>query len=220
MNKSLVHIDNAFAEHYRQLFDIQNDLFGKYKLYAFDLNKTEITEAIRQRMMSFWYFNVWNTKNILERQSTPSGADFLTETCLLFFKAYFETKFKDKVVVNSEKSIVKKRNAIRPDISVWNRNETELIAAIELKLNDNWKRGVTMQEHLAKRENDILIHYPRAYFAVVSFWNFFDTNHENWRTRYVGLYNFDKANDHPSTGGYIEDIMKKIEEQIEKVISY
>jgi len=211
MRNNLVQLDSAFTEHYQQLLNIQKDLFDQYKTYDFDLNKIEITEAVYKRMMSFWYFNVWNTHDVLGRNMTPSGADFFTETCMLFFKAYFEVRY--DCVVKSEKSIVKSKNSLRPDITIWSKDEIQLLAVVELKVNDGWKRK-TMDEHLRDREEKIRAHFPNAYFGVISFWNFFDITNENWKNKFVGLYEFRKEGNHPKTDGCIEDIMKQIEKHI------
>lgn len=208
MKNDLVKLDTAFTDHYRKLLEIQKDLYEQYKMYIFDLNKTEITEAVCQRMTAFWHFNYNNTHELLARNVTTSAADFFTETCMLFFKVYFEQRY--SCIVRSEKSIVKSKKAIRPDLSIWNSDETKLLAVIELKVNDGWKRKA-MEAHLTERDNTIKSHFPNAYFGVISFWNFFNTEDNNWRTKYVGLQTYDKTNSHPRTDGLIEDIMKQIE---------
>ncbi|WP_312332843.1 hypothetical protein [Sphingobacterium sp.] len=211
MNKDLVGLDRAFTNHYKELLDIQRVLYEQYKEYDFDLNKTEITEAVCQRMMAFWHFHYNNTHELLIRNVTTPAADFFTETCMLFFKVFFEQRYSCRV--RSEKSIVKNKNAVRPDLSIWNSDETKLLAAIELKVNDGWKRK-DMETHLVDRESIVKYHYPNAYFGVISFWNFFNTEDHNWRVRNVGLVTYDQNNSHPRTDGLIEDIMKEIEKQI------
>lgn len=212
MNNDLLQLDRAFTEHYKGLYEIQNRLLNQYKEYPFDLSKREINEAIYQRMMAFWHFNVHNAKELLQRSMTTPAADFFTETCLLFFKSYFENRY--PVKVRSERNIVKGKNAIRPDLTIWDKDEKKLLVVIELKINDGWKRA-EMQKHLLEREEKIRAVNENVFFAVVSFWNFFKENGlASWPEHYVGLFNKAKDNNHESTAFYIEHIMEKIEKHI------
>lgn len=208
MNQNLLTIDSAFTNHYRALFEIQQSIKSQLDKYPFDLSKTDITEAIIDRMMAFWYFNVNNNKQILGREINPTSADFFTETCLLFLKSYFENKHGLKVL--SERNITK-GSVIRPDISIWKENQ--LVAAIELKVSDGWKGG-TMLPHLIEREKQINFLFPYAYFGVIAFWNFFNPDIDGWNFKYFGLLNFEKGNNHQRTGASIEQLIKEIEEII------
>lgn len=190
MIENLVKIDAAFTSHYRKLLAIQKGIFAAIKSYPFDLSKAEITEAIYARMMAFWYFNVHNNKEILNRKVNTVAADFFTETTLLFLKGYFE---KDGITVYSEEMI----GGLRPDISIWKGNE--VVAVIELKVNDGWKRK-DMLAHLEEREKKIKEIAPNAYFGVLSFWNFFDVSTPNWNTKYFGLYNYSNDDNHQRVG--------------------
>jgi len=210
MKSNLKAIDDAFIVHYRKLLEIQKNVFQECKEYNFDLDRHEITQAVHDRMSAFWDFHVYNAKQILDRRINTGGADFFTETCLLFLKAYFEQKY--NVIVTSEKSLLKRGNSMRPDISIWTEGYGEVLAVIELKVNDGWK-GKNIMTHLKDREDKIKALYPNSFFGVIAFWNFFDTSTLNidWRTKYVGLYRYDRYDRHEKTNGYIEDIMKNIE---------
>lgn len=212
MKNDLETIDSAFIEHYRKLIKIQKNVFNECRNYEFNLDTVEITQAVHNRMSAFWDFHVYNAKHILNRKINTGGYDFFTETCLLFLKAYFEQKY--DVVVTSEKSILKKGNSMRPDISIWTKNYEEVLAVIELKVNDGWK-GKDIMAHLQEREQKIKEHYPNSYFGVIAFWNFFEENN-NWKNKYVGLYKYDRNNRHEKTDGYVEDIMKNIELTIQQ----
>jgi hypothetical protein len=177
-------------------------------IYPFDLSKTEITDTIIDRMMAFWYFNVRNNKEILERKINTTSADFFTETCLFFLKCYFGKQNCIKVL--SEENIAK-GSVIRPDISIW--KDKQLLAAIELKVSDGWKGG-TMIPHLIEREGQIKNLYPNVYFGVIAFWNFFDTNIEGWNAKYFGLLRFESDNNHQRTDASIEQLIKEIEKTI------
>lgn len=209
MKNNLLAIDSVFTKQYRDLLGIQQDIWLRLKDYDFNLKSNEITVAIAERMDAFWFFNVHNNKQILERKTNTTAADFFTETCLFFIKAYFENKH--NVSVKSEMSIVPGRNAIRPDISIWKGND--LIAAIELKVSDGWK-GKNIIPHLIERENIIRSICPNAYFGVIAFWDFFDTNTPEWNKKYVSIKHFNEKENHPFTGGRIESILLEIEKKI------
>lgn len=210
MIQNLLTIDGEFTDQYRALFEIQKNIKTQLDVYPFDLSKTDITEAIIDRMMAFWYFNVNNNKQILGREINTTSADFFTETCLLFFKCYFERNPEIKVL--SERNIAK-GSVIRPDISIWNKEETQLFAAIELKVSDGWKGG-TILHQLIERELQIKSLFPNAYFGVIAFWNFFDNGIEGWNSKYFGLLKFDKDNNHQRTEATIEEIIKEIVKKI------
>ena len=91
MENYLLNIDSAFTKQYRELLETQRSIFLLLKDYPFDLSKTEITDAIIARMDAFWHFNGQN-KDLIERKTISTAADFFTETCLLFLKSYFEQK--------------------------------------------------------------------------------------------------------------------------------
>jgi len=206
MKSNLLDIDCKFTSHYKELLGIQKNIFQQLRDYPFDLTKNEITDAIVERMDSFWFFNVNNNKEILGRDINTTAADFFTETCLLFVKAYFEQNVGVKVY--SEKPISTQGNVIRPDISIW--RDEQLIAAIELKVSNGWK-GNTMISHLLEREKQIFDVHPNCIFGVIAFWNFFDRNMEGWSTKYIGVKMFDPAKSHPRTNAKIEDLLLQIE---------
>jgi len=202
---NLLEIDSQFTNQYQGLFDIQKNIIGQLKEYTFDLNKTEITDAIINRMDAFWYFHVRNNKELLERKTNTVAADFFTETCLLFIKLYFNNRFDVKSEGNIR--VINKKKSIRPDISIW-KNE-QLLGVIELKVNDGWKRK-EMHSHLTEREKQIKEIHPNTFFGVIAFWNFFDTTTDEWNNKYIGLKEFDNKNN-PKTGGLVENLLKSIE---------
>ncbi len=210
MSKNLLEIDSAFAKQYRGLLEIQQSIKNQLSVYEFDLSEPEITNAIIERMMAFWFFNVNNNKVILGREINTTSADFFTETCLFFLKCYFEKTQGLKVC--SEKNIAK-GSVIRPDISIWNKDETILYAAIELKVSDGWK-GEKMLPHLIEREEQIKNLFPNAYFGVVAFWSFFKADIKGWNSKYFGLMQFDKNNKHLRTDSSIEKLIAEINKKI------
>jgi hypothetical protein len=85
MNQSLSHIDSAFTCQYKVLLGTQQIISHILETYHFDLSKAEITQAVYERMMAFWYFHVTNCAD-LGREVNTVAADFFTETCLFFLK--------------------------------------------------------------------------------------------------------------------------------------
>lgn len=208
MKPNLLEIDKAFTEQYRSLFEIQQKIQSQLSSYEFDLEKTEITEAIIERMLAFWYFHVNNNKVILDREINTTAADFFTETCLFFLKLYFEQKEGYKVC---SEEVIAQNPIIRPDITI-KKNE-QLIAVIELKVSDGWK-GKFMTSHLEERENLIKAKHPSVYFGVLAFWNFFSTDAPKWNKNYFSLLQFDPKNNHKRTNASVEVMIKRLNELV------
>jgi hypothetical protein len=208
MKPNLLEIDKAFTEQYRSLFEIQQKIQSQLSSYEFDLEKTEITEAIIERMLAFWYFHVNNNKVILDREINTTAADFFTETCLFFLKSYFKNTKGFEVC--SEKTIID-NSKIRPDISIWKADK--LIAVIELKVSNGWK-GKFILPHLEEREKIIKEHHPNIYFGVLAFWNFFDNHDPKWNKNYFGLLQYDPQNNHKRTNASVEGMIRMVNEVI------
>lgn len=204
-NKTLSNIDSVFNQQYKTLLDTQRSISKELENYDFNLEGNEITNAIFDRMMSFWHYHVQNCQDIGREINTVS-ADYFTETCLFFLKAIFK---QHGLTVVSEKNIRidKTTKVIRPDISIWKENK--LIAVIELKVSDGWK-GKTMVPHLDNRKIDIQNIWPNTFFGVISFWNCFGPGIHASDSEYIGLYDFAKDNDHKATGKTIEQLIKRI----------
>ena len=212
--ETLKEIDGKFTNHYRQLLEIQREVQQQLNKYSFDLSTTEITDTIIDRMNAFWYFTVNNNKELLNRQSNSVSSDFFTETCQLYFKAYFESNFDVKVY--SERSIVEGKNPVKPDISIWSGDN--VLAAIELKVNSGWQRK-TILDHLETREFNIKYLHPSCQFFAIAFWNFFEDGCIGWNEKFVGLKTFTKSKKlevkHPRTTGSVENIMLCISNKLQ-----
>lgn len=206
MKKNLLEIEKQFSQHYRELLDKQKMVIADLKNYDFNLESTEMTDAIAERMDAFWHFAWRNNKELLGREVTSEASDFFTETCLLFLKCYFESIGSNYKVL-SEHSLIRSRKSIKPDISIW--KEGELLSAIELKVSDGWK-GKMIVPHLAERENKIKQLHPKAFFGVLSFWKFSHKTDVSkiWRKQYFAIKIWQKENKHLSTGIGIEDLLK------------
>jgi len=211
METNLLNIDRAFTNQYKNLFVLQQNIVEQLKNYPFDLSKTEITDAIIERMDAFWAFNFHNN-NLLNRKVHTKADDFFTDSCLLFFKYYFEQK--EGFIVTSEESIKLTEGedqTIRPDILI--KKNDERIAVIELKVSNGYK-GKFIMSHLKDREDQFKKIHPKIFFGAVAFWNFFEADTEGWGTKYIGLKNYDKKNDHPVTGALVENLISEIEETV------
>jgi hypothetical protein len=207
MEQNLTNIDEVFCNQYKGLLEIQKNIQSKLQDYKFDISKCEITDAIINRMNAFWAFHYFN-KDVIERKTTTSAADFFTETCLFFIKAFFKNKYE----VRSEVNILKEKighKALKPDISIW-KGEI-LIAVIEIKLSNGFK-GKHIIPHLEDRENKIKELYPNIFFGVIAFWNFFDISSEKCKNfQYIGIKTFKDELSHPKTGARVESMLKIIE---------
>lgn len=203
---SLINIDATFCNQYKELLDKQKKIFHDLIDYTYDLSKDEITQAIVQRMNSFWYFHVNNNKNLLNREVNTNAADFFTETCLFFVKAFF---YNYEVDVFSEKNILKgkSKKRLRPDISIWKNDE--LIAVIELKVSDGWNRK-NMLNHLEERRKSIQAIWPNAYFGAISYWSFSNID-EILYPDYIGFFiHKGEKGGHLPTGKTIELVLDRI----------
>lgn len=208
MNQPLSNIDSPFIQQYKGLLETQRNISQALKSYPFDLSKDEITKAVYERMMAFWYFNVTNCKE-LDREVNSVAADFFTETCLFFLKPCLKQKGLDIVSEKDIRKVKSNTKVIRPDLSIWKGDE--LVAVIELKVSDGWK-GKTMTEHLDNRKKEIrqIMENPNLFFGAISFWNCFGEGIKTSDSEYIGLYEFAYDNNHRSTGNTIEQIVKCI----------
>lgn len=181
---SIITINERHNQHYREIAKINEEILNELKLYDFDLDKTEISEAIMYRMWAF-YDTHNSMKKILGKNQNQAASDYFVESCLIFLKAYFE---KLNLVVSSEKIIWKEsRKNIRPDITIW--KDDKLIASIEMKVQLGRKR-LEWKNELHDREKDIKNKTNCKFFAVICYteanWQGFDRD-ENWETKYFSI---------------------------------
>ncbi len=181
------------------------------KNYTFDLSKTEISEAILNRLKSY-YVSQQDIKKILNKRYQSAGADYFVETVIFFLQLYFQ-KQGGEFSVHSERQIKKDRKAIRPDISIW--KDDEIVAIIECKTQLGWNRDNWEQDFEA-RERILKADFPNAsaFLLVMTEinWGGFGNNKnigikyfcllkDIWITQYEG----------------IEQLYTKIEGLIEKI---
>ena len=125
--------------------------------YQFDLTKTEITEAVLERLKNYCVTQDL-TKNFLNKRYQAPLADYLVETVLFFLRLYLKSQG-GHLEAHSERQIKRTRNAIRPDISVWRQDQ--VVAIIECKTQLGWNRDSWEQDYIL-REQKLKAEFPNA----------------------------------------------------------
>lgn len=155
--------------------------------YKFDLIKTEITEAILERLKNYFLVQE-QTKTFLNKRYRAAGADYFVETVLFYLKLYLLSEG-DHLQASSERQLQKTKKAIRPDISIWRQDE--LVAIIECKTQLGWDRSKWEQKYL-DREIILKNDFPKAKsFLLVmteNNWGGFG-QHQNLGLTYFSLLN-------------------------------
>lgn len=164
--KRLEDIDSEYRKSILNTYKSIHSVYGQLnQIYSFDLNKTEISECIIQRLKT--YYDTQNQiKELLNKRYLTAASDFFVESILFFLKLYF-VNTGNRYQVHSEKQIVPRKNAIRPDISIWLENE--LIAIIECKTQLGWNRN-GWEEQFNDRDLKLKSEYPNAksYLVVMT----------------------------------------------------
>lgn len=183
---NLTRIDKKHNNHYYHITEINKQILEELKSYKFDLEISEISDAIRNRMWTY-YETHDNMKALLGKSQKQAAADFFVECCLFFLKAYFEANNSDYTVKSEVIIWNEGRNNIRPDITIWRKED--LVATIEVKVQLGRKR-LSWKDELRQREIEIKDKKPNSFFAVVCFtennWQGFDRD-ENFGTKYFSL---------------------------------
>ena len=155
---SLIDFDTQYCNSIRSIeTNLQESADKILKNYTFDLTKTEISEAILNRLKTY-YVSQQNIKKILNKRYQTTGADYFVETVVFFLQLYFK-KLGGQFSVHSERQIKKNKNSIRPDISIW--KDDEVIAIIECKTQLGWNRKNWEQDFEA-REKKLKTDFPNA----------------------------------------------------------
>lgn len=122
-----------------------------------DLNSTDITHAVLLRLKSFLLCQE-KIKHELGKMYAAPAADFFVETVCFFLKVIFG-RLDPSLVIASEKSIVRERGSMRPDISIW--RGTMVVAAIECKTQLGWNRDGWLHD-FEEREIRLAAKFPNA----------------------------------------------------------
>lgn len=169
---------------YDQLISVHNEIHNDYH---FDLSTTEISEAILERLKAY-YSTQRKIKCFLEKRYIAAASDFFVESILFYLRLYLNANGK-KLQAHSERQIVQKKNAIRPDISIWDNNK--IIAIIECKTQLGWNRDNWEKQYI-ERNNKLTRSHPKAksFLLVMTGlnWNGFG-NHDKLNDKYFCLLN-------------------------------
>lgn len=155
---NLTQIDSAYNKSISDTFEKLKVAYNNIdQNYKFDLSNTEITEAILQRLKTY-YVTQNNIKTFLDKRYLAAASDFFVESTLFFLKLYFKSKG-GHLQAHSERQIKQTKNAIRSDISIWKENE--VIAIIECKTQLGWNRHNWEQQYL-DRDAKLKVDFPRV----------------------------------------------------------
>lgn len=160
------------------------------KLGKLPLNGKTISAAIMLRMRGY-YLSQHSVKRLLEKRYIGAASDVFVETVLFYLQA-LNSSHKLGLEVCSEKQVKPKRNALRPDISLWKNGK--VIAMIECKTQLGWNRHGWESDYL-KRKKALRKDFPNAKsFLLVM-------TGSNWggfgRTRKLGKEYFILSNERP-----------------------
>jgi len=204
---------NSLDNQYDQLVNLYEEI--KSNVFI-SLDKREITKAILLRMKA--YYEVQNKiKVFLNKRYLPPASDFFVEAIAFYLKLILDIRGTD-LKVHSEKQIRPRRGSIRPDISVWKKDE--VVAIIECKTQLGWNRD-KWEDDFQKRESKLEQEFPNAKaFLVVM-------TSENWSgfpddNKKVGEQYFTLSSTWPTNISYdnIEKIiMNPIEDLFKKILS-
>jgi hypothetical protein len=209
---NLVDIEKTFSNYLSSLNQFFFKTFNKAKNYkSFDLNGTEITEAILTRLKAYYDFNYSITRFLNKRKVAPAS-DFFVETVLFYLNAYFLSK-QNGLVAKSEISLEPK---FKPDISIWMGNIP--IAIIECKTQLGRER-FEWEQNFINRENQLksINQDAKSFLLVLTErnWSGF-RNNKNFGVKYFCLLNGDTW---PNDYSNISQILSPFEGLINKIVN-
>lgn len=160
-------------KYWKSLDNQQKELVRLYERIKTDasisLRKKDITKAIILRMKAY-YESQNKIKKFLNKRYRSAASDFFVESIVFYLKLTFDKKNID-FEVHSERQIIPRRKALRPDISIWKNNK--VVAIIECKTQLGWNRA-RWEKDFKKRESRLKCKFPKAKaFLVV-------LTSENW----------------------------------------
>lgn len=214
---NLTSLEKRYSKWFHTSFDSFTSLYAEIvKSRDVDLNKEEVSKAMLIRLHS-WYDFQREINNFLKKRKTMLGSDFFVETLLFYLKAIFEI-FDVKQEIHSEKSIETALGVIRPDISIWKRNDVKAI--IECKTQLGWNRH-GWKEDFMRKERNLKSRFPnaKAFLVVMTSknWPGFGDD-ENVGKKFFTLYNTWPLEIDPE-GDLDEYILNSIEPLIRSLIT-
>ena len=189
---NILDLEEDFSKKYIKLFNNLNKLLDEIVKYGrVDLKNNNVSKAILIRL-KYYYDYQDNIKTLLNKRNAPSTADFFVGTVVFYFKAVFRI-YNLPFEVYSEREIIQKKGAIRPDISIWLGNN--IVAIIECKTQLGWSRNDWKIDFI-EREKKLKKEYPEAlaFLLVVTSLNWGGFGNDN----NVGKKYFCLSNEWPS----------------------
>ena len=186
MPLSLHQIDTGYLNRLKEVTKQLTDTYGSLLTnYHFDLTQTEISEAVIERLKTY-YITQREIKQLLDKGYLAPASDFFVESVLFYLQIYLK-QHKPKLTVKSEKDILirkyidkdgkNKREVIRPDISIF--KDDSVIAIIECKTQLGWNRH-KWEIDFIDRKNKLLSKFStaKAYLLVMTGdnWSGFENN--------------------------------------------
>ncbi|WP_121971578.1 hypothetical protein [Leptolyngbya sp. BC1307] len=136
--------------------------YEQMKILCSSDSNFDYSQAIANRLRAF-YLAQLGTKEFLDKKVAQAGSDFFVETILFFMKLFNDVEDLG-LEIKSEQAIQRKRNSLRPDITIW--RGSELLAVIECKTQLGWHRH-NWDTHFKDRENKIKESFPKSQIFLV-----------------------------------------------------
>jgi hypothetical protein len=155
-----------FQDEYAQALDnlavALQDSYEQMRLLCTADTDFAYTHAIANRLRAFYTMQS-KMKYFLGKKVAQAGSDFFVETVLFFLKLFNDVEGLN-LEIASERTIQRKRNAMRPDISIW--CGSELLAVIECKTQLGWSRH-NWKFDFENREQKLKEVFPEAKMFLV-----------------------------------------------------
>ncbi|WP_295616716.1 DUF2059 domain-containing protein [Chamaesiphon sp. GL140_3_metabinner_50] len=157
-----VEFQDEYADALDNLVPALQDSYERMKQQYSPGYKFDYSQAVANRLRAF-YATQLGIKKILDKKFAQAGSDFFVET-ILFFLILFNDLNGLELEIKSEQTIQPKRNALRPDITIW--RGLDLLAVIECKTQLGWHRH-DWKSHFESREEKIKEVFPNAKIFLV-----------------------------------------------------
>jgi hypothetical protein len=157
-----IEIQDEYAVALDSLMPALKSSYEQMKLLCSSNGNFDYSQAITNRLRAFYLLQS-EMKDFLDKKVAQAGSDFFVETILFFLQLFNDVKDLG-LEIKSEQAIQRRRNALRPDITIW--SGSELLAVIECKTQLGWHRH-EWDIHFKDRENKIKEAFPKAQIFLV-----------------------------------------------------